>query len=76
MSREAIKCVPFSAQEHQRVIEFEDRPRKDEEKHRGETKKWIKTKIPKRNKSLSTLNRIFNHLLFWHLLFLTVLVTF
>ena len=64
MSREAIKCVPFSAQEHQRVIEFEDRPRKDEEKHRGETKKWIKTKIPKWNKS--TQNTVLNYSLFWH----------
>ena len=44
MSREAIKCVPFSAQEHQRVIEF-DAPAKDKEKHRAAPKKRIKTKV-------------------------------
>ena len=40
MSREAIKCVPFSAQEHQRVREFEDSA-KDGESHRyGQLAKW------------------------------------
>ena len=40
MSREAIKCVPFSAQEHQRVIEF-DAPAKDKEKQHFAFTIWL-----------------------------------